>query len=41
MLYMGQSHSVAVPILEDPDKLTIASIGAALIEPMQKPIVVH
>ena len=29
MLYMGQSHSVAVPILEDPDKLTIASIGAA------------
>jgi len=29
MLYMGQSHSVAVPILEDPDKLTVASIGAA------------
>lgn len=29
MLYMGQSHSVAVPILEGPDKLTIASIGAA------------
>ena len=29
MLYMGQSHSVAVPILEDPGKLTIASIGAA------------
>ncbi len=29
MLYMGQSHSVAVPILEDPDKLTIASIGTA------------
>ena len=29
MLYMGQSHSVAVSILEDPDKLTIASIGAA------------
>ena len=29
MLYMGQSHSVVVPILEDPDKLTVASIGAA------------
>ena len=29
MLYMGQSHSVAVPILENPDKLTVASIGAA------------
>ena len=29
MLYMGQSHSVAVPILEDPDKLTVSSIGAA------------
>lgn len=29
MLYMGQSHSVAVPILEDPDKLTVATIGAA------------
>ena len=30
MLYMGQSHSVAVPILEgDPDKLTTASIGEA------------
>ena len=29
MLYMGQSHSVAVPILEDPDKLTVASISAA------------
>ena len=29
MLYMGQSHSVAVPILEDPEKLTVATIGAA------------
>ena len=38
---MGQSHSVAVPILEDPDKLTIASIGAAFDQFMQKPIVVH
>ena len=29
MLYMGQSHSVSVPILDDPDSLTTASIGDA------------
>lgn len=29
MLYMGQSHSVAVPIYDDPDSLTVASIGEA------------
>jgi N-methylhydantoinase A len=29
MLYMGQSHSVSLSILDDPDSLNIASIGAA------------
>jgi N-methylhydantoinase A len=29
MLYMGQSHSVSVLILDDPDSLSIASIGKA------------
>ena len=29
MLYMGQSHSVSVPLTEDPEALTVASIAEA------------